>query len=156
MSGCNIDSSKNDWAVIKLNRPAKGIKPYAIPAAPGQLKGGETVVNPVAFSDYRPNGDYTRSVIECSIRENIHITKTDCDSGPGASGSAQLIEEGGALIQVAIVSGANNPNGGKEYDSENTFNVSSSVDGEFYDALREAIGKPARAASAKDKRDKGI
>lgn len=147
---CVPGQHDGDWAVLKLSKPAKGVKPYTIPGESEALSEPQKVINPVAFSDnFKVGGTYPRSLTECSIKNAGSLLLTDCDSGQGASGSANLKQERGSLKLIAITSYS-------EYGSEGWSNYSVPLTGDFYRAVREAAGKPARTASAKDKRDKGI
>lgn len=149
MGECVSNSSENDWAVMKLKRPAKGIKPYKAISA-DEISSPVTVLNPAAFSgDFSVNGEYPRIINECSITQIELYARTTCDTGRGASGSANLVDDGNnglSLVAIAIGTGTLNTK---------DVNISAPLKGEFYNAVMAAAGKKTNTASTQSK-DKGI
>jgi len=95
--------SNNDWAVVRLQAPIAGVKPFSVDRAPRAV-GDRLIVlsaHPQGFDGLDPS----IPVVEgCAIRrvpKSIEATtfyRTDCDASPGASGGMHLFRgEHGAL-----------------------------------------------------------
>jgi len=156
LGGCNpgISGAIDDWAVVRLQSPVENVEPLRLP--PPRTNADAEIVMIAAVSSNFEGGALGLPTLEvCSVRlrypsANVALA-TDCDSGPGTSGSAQLNygtrglaaalekKEIGAInvAQTALADGTIVE--GNDYDDHGTFNISVPVWGRFRDALIEAV-----------------
>ena len=132
-----------DWMVAKLISPAKA-RPYGI-SSDNPLSPGQKVLQVSAFSEnFRPEQDYPRHITECSLRDigsnpNRPIL-TDCDTGGGSSGSAQLVIKESKLYVASIhVAYTGSGKDGQAYNRTLFHNVSVPISGQFLEAIKQAI-----------------
>lgn len=153
----------NDWAVMRLDEPVAGVRPYdLVPAAEiARLREGDElrVSTVIGFHDNWSGGKSTLSISDCDMavappppkRLNFTTTGTralltNCDIGRGASGAALLVDRGGrpAMIGMTIISvGSDLESAGKSLDFSSSrphFNIAISAEGRFAEAIRRLSG----------------
>lgn len=136
MGACNSQNTEGDWAVLKLDKPAQGIKPYQVTQVPKGYRESPKVINPAAYSlDFKVGNDYPRVISDCDLIRVGSVAETSCTAGQGASGSANLVEDGDKLKIMAIAIGT------EQYPNGRTINISTPMNGEFYEAVMAAAGK---------------
>jgi hypothetical protein len=90
----------NDWMVVRLARPVRGITPYALATAPdGSFYPDKAVTTITALSDNWPSKrESTRLAERCrlqnmlgGVNERHAVLIMDCDVGYGSSGGAILV-----------------------------------------------------------------
>jgi hypothetical protein len=98
----------DDWAILELEKPLHGIKPYMLPtnhALPVEIGEKIVVVSGIQFDFIRKDAAgkifYPKSIEICQVKNiyftnnrNISYFATDCDESQGASGSAILKKAG--------------------------------------------------------------
>lgn len=135
-------NSKDDWAILELEKPIKSATPYLVPTAPVSFTPGDRITEVSGQSDNFPHK--APNIGECSVRAvglssypNIPYV-TDCSNGNGSSGSAQLVQrEAGWELQAVDVLHNQRARDGSDYDlSQSFFTASAPVAGEFYTTLK--------------------
>lgn len=138
----------DDWAILRLNRPADSI-PQPLPESPdlpvGDIALPVTMVSPAGHSNYRGPS----SLEHCTIRRidppseaAIRRARHDCNDGYGGSGSG-LFDEAGRL--VALQSASLSMNSRSRFDIEFHYGSALLLEGGLLAALRgraEAGGRP--------------
>ncbi len=90
----------NDWMIVKLRRPVRGITPYGLATdADGGFYPGKVVTTVSALSDNWPSRrESTRLAERCAMQDMLGGTNkrhavliVDCDVGFGSSGGAILV-----------------------------------------------------------------
>lgn len=132
----------DDWALLRLARPAEGPR-QPVPDADPDLSTGDlslpvTLVAPGGHQNYR--GDSSLEV--CTIRRidpptegGIRRARHDCNDGYGGSGSG-LFDEAGRL--VAMQSASLSMNSRHAFDIEFHYGSALLIEGALRDALRRA------------------
>lgn len=142
LGGCHRTGGADvDWAVFELAEPAVGITPYSLPTDIGAFQQGSSVLQVSAGArNFRPNVpanpffahfNFAICKIRDRFRHPLFGIQTDCDMGPGASGSAILSEDTGAPVIVGVVAFGMMQIPGGEYESSTNFNMASPLAGEF-------------------------
>ena len=102
----------DDWAILKLKKPIKGIQPYQVLGRPIEV--GQTVTsvenNAADFAekkyDARGNPIPLKSIGKCTVKDvYLNTFSSDCDFTYGNSGGAILIDDPAhppALIGISI------------------------------------------------------
>lgn len=122
-------TSAQDWAVVQLARPVEGVKPYKIsydssPIAPKSRsqfdRQWHVQVVAAGHGDWpTENGaspNRVKSISDCTIRgitwpnhelnrDGVRALRSDCDTGPGASGGAYLHEFRGEPNLFGLIAG---------------------------------------------------
>lgn len=100
-----------DWAVLKLKRAVKGIKPYLLPQPYQLFNKRDPVINvsgsSLDFQRKDPLGNtiFPKSIENCKVKTvNLGSFKSTCDFSGGASGGSTLVqsEEGDVLAAIAV------------------------------------------------------
>lgn len=132
-------SGDSDWAVVRLKKPADEKKyfPYQTPDQPPELTLSSRFTQiSGATSNFQNGGSHPRNVAECppiSRDPNMNQVNTTCDSGPGTSGAALLLDfENSSPTIAAILSGGLN-----KADA----NTAVIVDQPFIDAVKSLAGQ---------------
>lgn len=88
----HIPDDSNDWLILKLKRPVKGVAPYAIGDSNTVRKGDKVLAVNGANGDLaRVNGRLPMTISECEWRDEVNgLRATTCGSSYGTSGSAIL------------------------------------------------------------------
>lgn len=94
---------KNDWAVLKLKSPMKGVTPYTLPYPDEDVKDGDDVISVAASGRDFDRADprtgkkvFTKSIEDCQGRQPYYedgfevLFLSNCDSSPGSSGGSIL------------------------------------------------------------------
>ncbi|MBL8572540.1 MAG: trypsin-like peptidase domain-containing protein [Hyphomicrobiaceae bacterium] len=161
----------NDWAVMRLDEPVPGVRPYdLVPASDiARLREGAElkVTTVIGFHDNWSGGKSTLSISDCDVAvapappKQMRFTTTgtralltNCDIGRGASGAALLVDRGGkpAMLGMTIISvGSDLESVGKSLDFSSSrphFNIAISAEGRFGDAIRRLSGGRAAPSPA--------
>jgi hypothetical protein len=140
-------NDNEDWAIatLKIAVP-KEINPYSIAKETIVAEPGVNLTQVSGYSDnFHPEKGKPRYITECKVRDfgrsNGNPIESDCDAGPGASGSAQLVESTpGDFKLVAIHVGTSvDAYDGMPYNADKYFNVSIPINKAFKAALDETI-----------------
>jgi hypothetical protein len=156
--------NSDDWAVMKLKFPLKGVKPYRLPKSFDRLEEKEKVIAVNAYNDDyfyqdKATGEktYPKTIEDCTSKfgyaEPVEFKMFDstCDPSPGASGGSILKSDSKGDILVAITKGGDEtPNElklgekgaviSKPYKQGKWAGYHVPVKGEFLEALRQATG----------------
>lgn len=133
------NDSREDWAILGLDQPvSKDIKPYRIPDDELTLDPGTTLLQLTGyargFATDKPHFNF------CQVRDaylySVYPLLTDCDSGFGTSGSAQLVEMSNGWVLAALHVGDARRQEGGGYDPNGNFNTSTPVTGRFLTELK--------------------
>lgn len=94
---------QNDWAVLKLKSPMRGITPYTLPYPDEDVKDRDDVISVAASGRDFDRADprtgkkvFTKSIEECQGRQPYYedgfevLFLSNCDSSPGSSGGSIL------------------------------------------------------------------
>lgn len=137
-AGCSFSDPKLDWAVVKLVKPVPLVEPYRV--FRGQPLAGSRIIQISAVDrSFVVEGVHRRAIQACRIKEfgEEGLLKTDCDTGTGSSGAAQLTIAAPAPQIVALnVGQASAALDGHEYNADWQYNVSISLSGAFLDAIQ--------------------
>ncbi len=156
--GCPLPSKHtHDWSVFELTRDVEGATPYDVPEWPNEVAAGTPILQVASGADnFRPShrSRSTYNFQDCAVRNrkafsNVSL-QTDCDTGVGASGAAQLVNINGRLtlaaINVAEKSNLPNPLDPNDhrppvagFNVAKHSNISVSVEGEFLRILQERL-----------------
>lgn len=142
----NVDRS-SDWAVAELTIPVpQPINPYKISEQELAIGTNADLVQISSYSDnFHPEMGKPRYITECKVqdvaRDRTIPIQSDCDSGPGASGSAQLIETNPGEFQLAAIQVAHSADSydSMPYRSDEYYNISVPVNNDFRTAILSAI-----------------
>jgi hypothetical protein len=155
VSRCHPTDLHHDWAVVKLVRPVRGVLPYKI-AKVAQVPEAGTPILVVASSqtNFERNGKKPMSIEECLVRDtyldrNIPI-QTDCDTGNGSSGAANLVDSTDGVTMIAIhTAGTRGEEPGHPYEKSRVFNYSTPVIGEFHSTIARMAGLKQKTAEGR-------
>jgi aerobic-type carbon monoxide dehydrogenase small subunit (CoxS/CutS family) len=149
---CQKGGHIEDWAVMKLTEAVEGVEPYRVPSNKVRFREGDTILNVSSFAVNFKGGNQEQANLNvCSIKavfpDRYTPLKTDCDTGPGASGSAQFIlgsggvslEPANLILSAINVAESKDHSDGADYNDKSQYNVSVPVAGKFYDALKAAM-----------------
>jgi hypothetical protein len=131
-----------DWAVFKLRSNIPDIVPYKISAPKLEGHGRLYVVYASGAANFGPPANEVPSFQSCRWRSSLKflpgytIMKTDCDSGPGMSGSP-LLQEG--TIEGVLLGGHGKPNG-LPFDVEERYTFAIPISREILSAVYSAAG----------------
>ena len=141
--GCPKGNLDRDWMVAKLEKPTS-VRPYKVPNK-GIAEPGLNVIQASSLADnLKPTVKSPRHLSECQIREPSErytsVYKTDCDTGLGSSGSAQLTETADGLYMAALnVATKKGAKDGDGYDRATSHNYSIALQGDFLAAIQAAV-----------------
>lgn len=105
-----------DWMILKLKKPVKGVKPYRLPASDKDLEPGTPIAYIGRSTDYTdPNNRslHPRHGGDCQVRapvasQNVNGSlRTDCDGSFGSSGGGVLSRGQDPVVYGVIVTGGN-------------------------------------------------
>jgi hypothetical protein len=135
-----------DWAVVKLQTSVPRVRPYDYPRTDPMLQVDKPVTQVSARADNFMVGDkYPKTVERCYLRvinpRSWFPVLTDCNTGPGSSGAAQLIEDDKGKTVVGAIHVADSVGGKSKsgFDAHTLFSISIPLAGDFLQALREAL-----------------
>lgn len=130
-------SATKDWAVMRLKKPVRNVRPYAI----GSARVGSTIQ--LLASTHHNWSKKGKTIEACKIRQTgraaggLRELMFDCDAGHGASGSALL--RGRSMVALYVGYRSRNPGKAQPY-SKSHYNFAVSIDG----PLKRAIMSLAR------------
>lgn len=141
-----VDSS-TDWAVAELTTPvSKEINPYKVSRDDISLSVDTPLTQVSGYSDnFHPEMNKPKYITECKVRDIANYVgvpiQSDCDSGPGASGSAQLIESSPGDFTIAAIHVGHSADAYDRmpYNADDYYNISIPVANAFKVAIDEAI-----------------
>ena len=133
--GCNPGNRDEDWAVVKLNRPIDGASFYDIPSDEIRIR-QDKIVTQVTYenNNFKRKGNYPSTVQDCIVYkmyESVYFH--DCDTGGGASGSAQLIDN--TIVGINIGETTFKGSDG----SDRNWNVGVPIRGEFLNSIKKLV-----------------
>jgi hypothetical protein len=151
-----------DWSVIELKNPVENVRPYLAPDEPVTVRfppGTEILQITGGAANFKAATFMPAHAQRCRIRDvgkivNVPL-QTDCDTGHGSSGSAQLMRKANGMVLVAInaLETSGTPDGA-DYDPVKSFNISVPVSETFLSALREAVSTARIPANSGDRGQK--
>jgi hypothetical protein len=152
----------DDWAVLKLKDPIKGVKPYSLPRSGDGLKKGDKVVSVNAYNNdiftvNKATGKkkFPKTIEECSDKVNhydpveILYFQSTCDLAGGASGGTILkadsdvlmaIHKGNLDTDAEVAAGRDGKSVHKPWVKGQWASYHVLVKGEFLETLRQATG----------------
>jgi hypothetical protein len=136
---CLIETpnTSDDWAVVYIDRPVKGVTPYKIPDFPvsTDLNNNLTVISASAR-----NISNSPFIVKCRARDQGYYPNIDemddCSTDSGGSGSAQLVPEPGGWKLVGILNFVTIGNSVAKYDRNKSFTAAKRVNGMFWMTLQ--------------------
>jgi hypothetical protein len=151
----------DDWAVLKLKNPIKGVKPYSLPKRDDGLKKGDKVVSVNAYNNdvFSVNKagakKFPKTIEECSDKfdhydpvEVLYFQST-CDLAGGASGGTILKADSDVLMAIHkgnrdtyadVDAGRDGRSVHKPWAKGQWASYHVLVKGEFLETLRQATG----------------
>lgn len=128
-----------DWAEFKLKKPAP-VAPYKIPESDEYLTRDQEITQVTGISkDFKRRNIFPRHIQQCAVRKvgftKDSFIKTDCTTGPGSSGSAQL-DSNRTMVSLNVAEIVRKAPG-TGFDPNSLYNISVPVAGEFRKAILE-------------------
>lgn len=145
---CVVGGNMGDWATVKMTENVEGVEPYHVPSGPVRPKVGETILTVSGYAmNFNDANQSSSNLNVCSIKEVLPDRntplRTDCDTGYGASGSAQFLlgpsgislEPEKLILSAINVAQSKTHVDGAEYGPDQ-YNISVPVSGKFLDAIK--------------------
>ena len=130
-----------DWAVVKLTKPMQGVRPYDLFASPLSDEGiALTLVASKSPNLMEMNFQVCRWMNTKVVDGRIDLLKTDCDGGPGMSGSA-LVSDRRQIVGI-LIGGIRDPKlpDRSPYDEVRNCDINVPITDEFIRAARTVAG----------------
>lgn len=143
---CEPGERRNDWAFFVLEESITEVRPFLVPTQPPMLKGGDSILQATwSAANYKAPTQDQRHIQNCTIKvvdpsSDAAPMETDCDTGEGSSGSAQMMASPAGFVVVAINNSQFvNGKDGDKYQISHFGNVSAPLTGELFTRLWERI-----------------